>query len=111
LTILETRSPAWNRNHILAAIGRTSFQPVSALLDIADNSASAQASKVAITVETESQQGSAGRPKHILKAFTIADNGCGMDVVGLDNALSLGPNAEVMAELRPEPPVPFRSAA
>src|SRR5579885_533898 len=63
---------------------------VSALFDIADNSVSARASKVAITVETESQQGRAGRPRAVLKAFTITDNGCGMDLAGLDNALSLG---------------------
>jgi hypothetical protein len=74
---------------LLNALGRH-HNPVSALLDIADNSVSAQASKVAITVETESQQGGPGRRKAVLKAFTIADNGTGMDKVGLDNALSLG---------------------
>ncbi len=94
----ETRRPGWNPNRVLTAIGRIGYQPVSALLDIADNSVSAKASKVAITVETESQQSGKGRPKAILKAFSIADNGSGMDVAGLDNALSLGSSPQAYHE-------------
>jgi hypothetical protein len=80
---------AFTVNRIVIALGRH-HNPASALLDIADNAVSARAGTVAITVETEPQKGRAGRPKAVLKAFTIADNGCGMDVDGLDNALSLG---------------------
>ena len=76
-------------SRVAIALGRH-HTPVSALCDIADNSISANASKVSILVETESQEGKVGRPKAVLKAFTIVDNGCGMDLNGLDNALSLG---------------------
>jgi hypothetical protein len=86
----ETRRPGWNPSRVLSAIGRIGYHPVSALLDMTDNSVSARASKVAIAVETERQKGGPGRPKAVLRAFTIADNGSGMDVKGLDNALSLG---------------------
>src|SRR5262245_27137671 len=83
------RHPGWSPSRVLGTLDRIVNSPFSALLDIADNSVSAQASKVAISVETESQKGK-GKPKAILNSFTIADNGCGMDVKGLDNALSLG---------------------
>jgi hypothetical protein len=83
---------------LLHALSRIGYHPVSALLDITDNAVSAQASKVAITVDVENQAGKRGRPKAILKAFTIADNGCGMDVAGLDNALSLGSSPQAYHE-------------
>lgn len=94
----ETRRPGWNPSRLLSALGRIGYHPVSALLDIADNSVSAKANKVTITVEIESQQGGSGRPKGVLKAFVIADNGDGMDVVGLDNALSLGSSPQAYRE-------------
>jgi hypothetical protein len=46
----------------------------------------------------ENQQGGKGRPKAVLKAFSIADNGAGMDVNGLDNALSLGSSPQAYHE-------------
>ncbi|MGH7173456.1 MAG: ATP-binding protein [Gemmataceae bacterium] len=85
-------------NRVLNALRRIGYPPVSALLDIADNSVSAQASKIAIIVEAENQKSGRGRPKAILKAFLIADNGYGMDVEGLDNALSLGSSSQAYHE-------------
>lgn len=94
----EIRTPTVNPGRLLSAFSHIGYNPVSALLDIADNAVSARATKIAITVETENQKGAMGRPKAVLKAFTIIDNGAGMDVKGLDNALSLGSSPQAYHE-------------
>jgi hypothetical protein len=60
--IVETRPLGLHAYRSLAALVRTGYRPISALVEVVDNSVSAKASKVAITVETESQQGGKGRP-------------------------------------------------
>ncbi|MBP3955359.1 ATP-binding protein [Gemmata sp. G18] len=94
----DIRRPPVNPGRLLSAFGHIGYNPVSALLDIGDNSVSAQATSIAIKVDTENQQGAAGRPKAVLKAFTIVDNGTGMDEAGIDNALSLGSSPQAYHE-------------
>jgi hypothetical protein len=94
----ETRHPPVNPGRLLSAFGHIGYNPVSALLDIADNSVSAQATTIAITVHAENQKGGVGRPKAVLKSFVVVDNGFGMDVAGLDNALSLGSSPQAYHE-------------
>lgn len=91
MTVLESRQGGWNAARVLQALGRIGYDPVSAILDITDNSLSAEATKIEIKIERTavSQQGS-GRRRAIISSFSILDNGLGMDLQGLHNALVLG---------------------
>ena len=92
---------AWDAGRVFQALGRIGYDPVSAILDIVDNSVSAGANSIAISVNQEpskQQEGQRGRPKAILKSFIIADNGCGMDEKGLANALTLGSSNQQYGE-------------
>ena len=87
----------WDAGRVFQALGRIGYDPVSAILDLVDNSVSAGATCVAINVNQESSEqseGQRGRPRAILKSFIIADNGCGMDEDGLANALTLGSSTQ-----------------
>ncbi len=91
----------WDAVRVFQALGRIGYAPVSALLDLVDNSVSAGATYVAIKVNQERQEQQKqqrGRPKAILKSFVITDNGCGMDEKGLANALTLGSSSELYPE-------------
>ena len=88
----------WDAGRVFQALGRIGYDPVSALLDLVDNSVSAGATHVVIKTNQERQEqqkGQRGRPKAILESFVITDNGCGMDEPGLANALTLGSSAEL----------------
>lgn len=91
----------WDAGRVFQALGRIGYDPVSALLDLVDNSVSAGATYVAIKVNQDrqkQQKPQRGRPKAILKSFVITDNGCGMDESGLANALTLGSSSELYRE-------------
>lgn len=82
-----------NAGRLFQALGRIGYHPVTALLDLVDNSVSAGATSVIINVGEKSKErieGQKGRSRAVLQSFTIIDNGCGMDEDGLDNALTLG---------------------
>ena len=92
---------AWDAGRVFQALGRIGYDPVSAILDLVDNSVSAGATCVAVNVNQESskqQEGQRGRPRAILKSFIIADNGYGMDENGLANALTLGSSTQQYTE-------------
>ena len=92
---------AWDAGRVFQALGRIGYDPVSAILDLVDNSVSAGATCVAVKVNQErdeERKGQRGRPKAILKSFVVVDNGCGMDEEGLANALTLGSSAEQYSE-------------
>lgn len=87
----ERKVGKWDAGRVLRALGRIGYHPVSALLDIADNSLSAGATKIAVKVETSNAKSDgSGRPRAVISGFSVMDNGCGMDEAGLDNALTLG---------------------
>ena len=92
---MNIKEGVWDAGRVLQALGRIGYDPVSAILDLVDNSVSAGATSVKINVNQEREKGTAGRPRAILKSFTIVDNGCGMDEAGLDNALTLGSSTEL----------------
>lgn len=92
---------AWDAGRVFQALGRIGYDPVSAILDLVDNSVSAGATCVEIGVNQEldkQYEGQRGRPRAILKSFIIADNGSGMDENGLANALTLGSSSEQYSE-------------
>lgn len=83
----------WDASRVFQALGRIGYDPVSAILDIVDNSVSAGATSVGINLNQESEkrkEGQRGRLRAILKSLVVVDNGCGMDENGLANALTLG---------------------
>ena len=95
---MSIKEGAWDAGRVLQALGRIGYDPVSAILDLVDNSVSASATSIVIKVNAESEkrtEGQRGRPRAILKSLVIVDNGCGMDEKGLDNALTLGSSAQL----------------
>ena len=95
---MSIKEGAWDAGRVLQALGRIGYDPVSAILDLVDNSVSASATSVVIKVNTESEEradGQRGRLRAILKSLVIVDNGRGMDEKGLDNALTLGSSAQL----------------
>ena len=79
-----------NAARILAALGRIGYQPVSAILDIVDNSVSAEATNVAVQISLSQHEDDHGRKRTLIDSIAIIDNGHGMDEDGIDNAISLG---------------------
>ena len=94
---MNTKEGAWDAGRVLQALGRIGYDPVSAILNLVDNSVSAGATSVLIKVNDESaerKKGQRGRPRAILKSVVIVDNGCGMDEAELADALTLGSSTQ-----------------
>ena len=90
---MSIREGNWDVGRVFQALGRIGYNPVSATLDLVDNSVSAGATSVGINLiqeREERQEGQRGRLRATLKSLVIVDNGCGMDEDGLANALTLG---------------------
>jgi len=83
----------WDPARVFFALGRIGYNPVSALLDIVDNSISAGADLVNIELALERVKVNHGNKVQIT-SFSIVDNGRGMDETGIDNALALGSSPE-----------------
>ena len=95
---MSIKEGTWDAGRVLQALGRIGYDPVSAILDIVDNSVSASATSIVVKVKTESEErteGQRGRTRAVLKSLVIVDNGCGMDEEGLDDALTLGSSAQL----------------
>jgi len=95
---MSIRDGSWDAGRVLQALGRIGYNPVSAILDLVDNSVSASATSIVVKVDTASEErteGQRGRTRAVLKSLVIVDNGCGMDEAGLDNALTLGSSAQL----------------
>lgn len=85
------KSGQWNPARIFDALGRIGYNPVSALLDMCDNSVSAGADSINIAVNlTQSAHSDSNRKKAIIDSFVISDNGIGMNEAEIDNALTFG---------------------
>ena len=84
----------WNPARVFEALGKIGYKPDSAILDIADNSVSANCSHLDIVIEPMSIIDENGGKKRIIKHIFIIDNGSGMDKKDIHNALSLGSSEE-----------------
>ena len=84
------RKGGWNPARVLAALGKIGYDPVSAMLDIADNSVSAGAGHINVSILVTQRNEGQGRGKAIVNSIVIKDNGRGMNEVLLENAVSLG---------------------
>ena len=92
---------AWDAGRVFQALGRIGYDPVSAILDLVDNSVSARATSIVINMNQEREEreeGQRGKLRAVLKSLVIVDNGCGMDEVGLANALTLGSSPQSYSE-------------
>lgn len=87
-----------NYSRLFKAIGRIGYDPVSAILDIVDNSVSADATRIGVCLHLTAQDKSKNLRKATISAFEILDNGCGMDENGLDNAICLGSDQRLYSE-------------
>ena len=88
---MAVRKASFNAARVMQALGRIGYNPVSAILDIADNSVSAGATKVVIRFKlTKSQAPDGKRSRTLIDSISVIDNGRGMDEDGIDNAISLG---------------------
>lgn len=72
----------------MQAIRRIGYTPVSAILDIVDNSIVAKANFIEINIVTQADP---KKPlKRIINKTTIIDNGCGVTPERIYNSLTLG---------------------
>lgn len=93
------KTGTWNPSRVLNALSRIGYHPVEAILDIVDNSVSAKAANVHVEFHLKkSPEGTPGRPRTTIAAVSIVDDGIGMSVEELDNAISLGSSTENYAE-------------
>ncbi|URN08549.1 ATP-binding protein [Actinomadura madurae] len=92
---LEQRAGRWNPARVLPALGRIGYDPVSAILDIVDNSVSnlSRTVKVDISTEQERREGP-GRRRTLMTGVSVIDDGSGMDEAGLESAITLGSTPE-----------------
>jgi hypothetical protein len=94
---MTVKQAKFDAGRVLAALGRIGYNPVSAILDIVDNSVSAGAAAVVVSFSL-SQSGDDKRKRTLIDSVSIVDNGGGMDEAGIDNALSLGSSEGFYAE-------------
>lgn len=87
-----TEELPWNPDRVLRGLSKIGYSPVEAVLDLVDNSVSAEATEIEISLDTRSETSASGRgrPRVRLERIRILDNGCGMTRARLLNALSLG---------------------
>ncbi|MFI7425279.1 ATP-binding protein [Nonomuraea sp. NPDC049684] len=85
----------WNPARVVPALGRIGYDPVSAILDIVDNSVSNRASRVRVDIITEQEvRDGPGRRRTLITGISIRDNGTGMNEGKLEEAITLGSPSE-----------------
>lgn len=95
----ELREGRLNAARLIAALGKIGYDPVSAILDMMDNSVSNDAHRVAIDVHTQREEREGrGRKRTYVSGFDIADDGCGMTADRLDDAIALGSSGKYYPE-------------
>lgn len=93
------REGKWNPARVIKALGRIGYNPVSAILDIVDNSVSNGARSVQINILTESEEREGrGRRRTAVKCVIISDDGYGMTPERLEDAIALGASDELYGE-------------
>ena len=60
---MNIKEGAWDAGRVFQALGRIGYDPVSALLDLVDNSVSARATSAIINVNEERKKVQRGRPQ------------------------------------------------
>lgn len=76
-----------NAARVLFGISRIGYTPASAICDIIDNSVSAKAENIHILIKTKHRN---ENRKNNVEEYLIVDDGSGMNLTQLENALDLG---------------------
>ena len=86
-----------NAARVLFGISRIGYTPASAICDIIDNSVTAQASNVWIFIKKKNEGYNLNK-KNNVEEYIIIDDGKGMSIEQLDNALDLGSSDALYAQ-------------
>lgn len=78
----------WHVGRVIEAISKIGYSPVAAILDIVDNSVTAEANKVEIIINRDENK--TVTRYHSITDIKIIDNGIGMDEERIKVALALG---------------------
>lgn len=87
----ETIEIGFDAERVCEAIARIGYEPHTAIMDIVDNSVTAGATEVKISLELAA--GKSLKSRNSVVRYQIVDNGSGMDESGIKNAFKLGSNA------------------
>ncbi len=77
---------------VCEAIARIGYSPASALMDIIDNSITAGATEIVVEIQKDEDKTYA--TKNNVVAYSVIDNGKGMENSEIENAFRLGSNAD-----------------
>jgi len=88
----ETIEIGFNAGRVCEAIARIGYEPHTAIMDIVDNSVTASATDVKISLELA--PGKSLKSRNSVLRYQIVDNGTGMDEAGIKNAFKLGSDAK-----------------
>lgn len=80
-----------NAGRVLFGISRIGYTPASAICDIIDNSVSAQAENIRVFIKRKNKNYNLNKKDNV-EEYLIIDDGKGMSVTELENALDLGSN-------------------
>lgn len=83
---------SFNAGRLCEAIARIGYEPDSAIMDIVDNSVSAKASNIYITLFL--REAKTIKSRNAVQKYQIVDDGIGMDEKGIQNAFALGTKRE-----------------
>lgn len=92
---MERKQRKMNAARVLFGISRIGYTPASAICDIMDNSVSAGAKNIHIMIKTKHKN---VNRKNNIEEYLIVDDGAGMNLEQLENALDLGSNDYNYAE-------------
>lgn len=81
---------SFNAGRICEAIAKIGYEPHTAIMDIIDNSVTANAKDISIDLILS--EGKNLKSRNAVSTYVITDNGNGMDADGIKNAFSLGSN-------------------
>ncbi len=86
----------YNAGRICEAIAKIGYEPHTAIMDIVDNSVTASASNVIISLNLA--EGKSLKSRNSVISYVVTDDGAGMDDEGIKNAFSIGSDKSKYSE-------------
>lgn len=86
----------FNAGRICDAISKIGYEPHTAIMDIIDNSVTANSRNICVNLILS--EGKNLKSRNAVSTYVISDNGIGMDDQGIKNAFSLGSNNDNYAK-------------
>ncbi|MCQ8118423.1 ATP-binding protein [Methylomonas rosea] len=87
---------SYNAGRICEAIAKIGYEPHTAIMDIVDNSVTASARNVIISLNLA--EGKSLKSRNSVISYVITDDGAGMDDEGIKNAFSIGSDKSKYSE-------------